>query len=106
VGDIAAATQKVLAVSGYGIVRELVGHGVGHQLHEDPDIPNYGIKGTGMRLKAGMTIAVEPMATLGERHIVLDSNHWTVRTVDGSLAAHAEHTLLITEDGCEVLTSD
>lgn len=104
VGDISAAVQEVLDAGDYGIVHELVGHGVGHQLHEDPDIPNHGKAGTGMRLKAGMTIAIEPMATLGKRQVVIDPDGWTVRTRDGSVAAHAEHTILITEDGSEILT--
>lgn len=104
VGDIGAAVQGVLDAGRYGIVRELVGHGVGHQLHEDPDIPNYGRAGTGMELKAGMTIAIEPMATLGDRRVIMDSDGWTIRTRDGSLAAHFEHTVLVTDEGHEVLT--
>lgn len=105
-GDIAAAIQKVLDGAGLGIVRDLVGHGVGHAVHEDPNIPNYGAAGTGPVLKAGMTIAVEPMATLGDYHVLLDKKDgWTVRTADGSLAAHFEHTVLITLDGYEILTA-
>lgn len=104
VGDIAAAIQEVLEAGKYGIVRELVGHGVGHQLHEEPDIPNFGKAGTGMRLQAGMTIAIEPMVTLGKHHILVDPDGWTIRTRDGSLACHAEHTVLITEGGAEILT--
>ncbi|MBL8159911.1 type I methionyl aminopeptidase [Candidatus Saccharibacteria bacterium] len=104
IGDIGAAVQEVLDAGRYGIVRELVGHGVGHQVHEDPDIPNYGRGGTGMELKAGMTIAIEPMATLGDRRVLLDADEWTVRTRDGSLAAHFEHTVLVTPAGAEVLT--
>lgn len=103
-GDIGAAVQKVLEKQGYGIVRDLVGHGVGHAVHEDPNIPNYGRKNTGPQLSRGMTIAVEPMATLGREAVVLDADGWTVRTRDNSLAAHFEHTVLITEEGCEVLT--
>lgn len=105
VGDIAAAIQKVLDAADLGIVRELVGHGVGHYVHEDPNIPNYGVSGTGPTLKAGMTIAIEPMATLGGYHIKMDSDGWTIRTVDGSLAAHFEHTILITKDSYEILTA-
>ena len=104
IGDIAAAVQAILENGGYGIVRDLVGHGVGHELHEDPNIPNYGKKGTGMRLEAGMTIAIEPMATIGDYRIKTDPDNWTIRTADGSLAAHFEHTVLITKDGAEVLT--
>ena len=104
-GDIAAAVQKVLDTAQLGIVRDLVGHGVGHAVHEDPNIPNYGTAGTGPAFKAGMTIAVEPMATLGDYHVVLDKKDgWTVRTADGSLAAHFEHTVLVTQDGYEILT--
>ncbi len=105
VGDISAAVQKVLDAAKYGIVRDLVGHGVGHELHEDPNIPNYGKKGTGEILQAGMTIAIEPMATTGSYDIKTDPDHWTVRTADGSLAAHFEHTVLITENGPEILTT-
>jgi methionyl aminopeptidase len=105
VGDIAAAVQKVLDGGDLGIVRELVGHGVGHFVHEDPNIPNYGVSGTGHILAAGMTIAIEPMATLGDYHIKVDRDGWTIRTVDGSLAAHFEHTILITETGYDILTA-
>lgn len=104
VGDIGFAVQKVLGKQGYGIVRDLVGHGVGHAVHEDPNIPNYGRKNTGPQLSRGMTIAIEPMATLGREAVVLDPDGWTVRTRDGSLAAHFEHTVLVTDEGCEVLT--
>lgn len=104
VGDISAAVQSKLDEFGYGIVRDLVGHGVGHELHEDPNIPNYGTAGTGPTLKAGMTIAIEPMATLGDWKLKVDNDNWTIRTIDGSLAAHFEHTVLITMDGSEILT--
>lgn len=103
-GDIAAAIQAVLESYQLGIVRELVGHGVGHELHEPPEIPNYGFKGTGTVLKAGMTIAVEPMSTLGEWRVVIDPDGWTIRTRDGSLSAHFEDTILVTDDGAEILT--
>lgn len=104
VGDISAAVQLVLSDGGLGIVRDLVGHGVGHQLHEDPNIPNYGKKGTGPQLKAGMTIAIEPMATLGAHTVYTAADGWTIQTSDGSLAAHFEDTILITETGYEILT--
>lgn len=104
VGDISSAIQKVLVKGSYGIVRDLVGHGVGHQLHEEPDIPNYGFAGSGPVLKAGMTIAIEPMATLGTHAVTVDDDQWTIRTADGSLAAHFEDTVLITERGFEILT--
>ncbi len=104
VGDIANAVQNVLDKKHFGIVRDLVGHGVGHQLHEDPNIPNYGKKGTGPKLLAGMTIAIEPMATLGGYDVYTDNDSWTIRTRDGSVAAHFEHTVLIKENGFEILT--
>lgn len=104
VGDIAAAVQEVLDRGGYGIVRDLVGHGVGHELHEDPNIPNHGKAGTGPELFKGMTIAIEPMASLGTHKIIVDEDGWTVKTQDGSRAAHFEHTILITENGSEILT--
>jgi len=106
VGDISSSIQNVLDNYGYGIVRDLVGHGVGHNLHEDPNIPNYGRKNTGPILKAGMTIAIEPMATLGSYEITQDDDGWTMRSADGSMAAHFEHTVLITEDGYEILTKN
>jgi len=104
VGDIGAAVQKVLDKNKFGIVRDLVGHGVGHELHEDPNIPNYGRSGTGPVLQAGMTIAIEPMATLGSHEVFVAHDGWTVMTNDGSLSAHFEHTVLITQNGAEILT--
>ncbi len=102
--DIGCAIQRVLDTHGYGIVRDLVGHGVGHHVHEEPNIPNYGNKGRGERLQAGMTIAIEPMATLGSHEVSTDDDNWTIRTADGSQAAHFEHTVLITTNGYEILT--
>lgn len=104
VGTIAEAIESVLNKHQYGIVRDLVGHGVGHAVHEDPNIPNYGRANTGPHLEAGMTIAIEPMATLGREEVYLDKDGWTIKTRDGSLAAHFEHTILITEQGFEILT--
>ena len=105
IGDIGAAIEKVLSDAKLGIIRELVGHGVGHEMHEAPEVPNYGKKGSGQLLSPGDTIAIEPMATLGGERIVVDEEDgWTISTRDGSLAAHFEHTVLITEDGAEVLT--
>lgn len=104
VGDVSAAVQAVLDRANYGIVRELVGHGVGHELHEDPNIPNYGRSGTGPELLKGMTIAIEPMATLGSHKVFVDEDGWTIKTQDGSRAAHFEHTVLVTESGSEILT--
>ena len=104
-GDIGAAVEKVLKEAKLGIIRDLVGHGIGHEMHESPpDIPNYGKKGTGMLLVPGNTIAIEPMATLGGERIKTDDDGWTISTRDGSLAAHFEHTVLILEDGVEILT--
>lgn len=103
-GDIGAAVEEVLSAAKLGIVRELVGHGVGLEMHMAPDIPNYGRKGTGVLLQPGDTIAIEPMATLGGEKIKSDPDGWTIRTRDGSLSAHFEHTVLITETGAEILT--
>lgn len=103
-GTIGQAVQEVLNSGGYGIVRDLVGHGVGHELHEDPNIPNYGRANTGPRLSAGMTIAIEPMATLGTHKVFVEDDQWTIRTQDGSLSAHFENTVLITQTGYEILT--
>lgn len=104
-GDIAAAVEKVLSDGKLGIIRDLVGHGVGTEMHMPPNVPNYGRKGTGDVLHVGDTIAIEPMATLGSEGIYTDpDDDWTILTRDGSLAAQFEHTVLITEDGCEILT--
>lgn len=106
-GDIGQAIEEVLSRGHLGIVRELVGHGVGLQMHMPPDIPNYGRRGKGVLLQPGDTIAIEPMATLGSGAIYSDSagDGWTIYTRDGSLAAHFEHTVLITEGGAEILTA-
>lgn len=104
IGDIGAAIQKVLDGSGFGIVREFVGHGVGHHIHEEPGIPNYGQPGKGFVLKPNMTIAIEPMATIGDPSIYILADGWTVKTRDHSRAAHFEHTVLVTDSGYEVLT--
>ncbi len=104
VGDISAAVEAVLAGAGLGIVRDLVGHGIGHSMHQAPDVPNYGQAGTGYLLEAGDTIAIEPMATLGSEEIVMESDDWSIATLDGSLSAQFEHTVLILPDGVEVLT--
>lgn len=104
-GDIGAAVEGVLKKGKFGIVRDLVGHGVGQHMHEDPNIPNYGRKGTGPWLSAGMTIAIEPMATLGTDDVYVGDDEWTIFTADGSRSAHFEHSVLITQDGAEVLTS-
>jgi len=103
-GDIGAAVEAVLDAGKLGIVRELVGHGVGQEMHMAPDVPNYGRKGSGILLQPGDTIAIEPMATLGGERVKTDPDGWTIRTRDGSLSAHFEHTILITETGAEILT--
>jgi methionyl aminopeptidase len=105
VGDISAAIQQTLRAYKLGIVRELVGHGVGHELHEDPEVPNYGRPATGPILRAGMTIAIEPITTLGRPDIVETHDGWTLLTADGSYSAQFEHTLLVTDGGCELLTT-
>jgi methionyl aminopeptidase len=104
-GDISSAIEKVLREGKLGIVRELVGHGIGHSMHQPPDVPNYGTAGKGYLLEPGDTIALEPMTTLGGEAIMTDNDGWTIRTRDGSLAAHFEHTVLITETGAEILTT-
>lgn len=103
-GDIGFAVQNYVEKNGYSVVRELVGHGVGREVHEDPQIPNFGRSGAGTILESGMTIAIEPMITLGSPDIRTLDDEWTVVTKDGSLSAHFEHTVLVTEMGAEVLT--
>lgn len=104
VGDIGAAIQAVAVPHGYGIVRELGGHGVGHKVHEDPMILNFGKAGTGEKLVPGMVLAIEPMLNEGSADVVFEDDGYTVRTRDGSLSAHFEHTILITDDEAEILT--
>lgn len=104
-GTIGNAIEEVLNKAKYGIVRDLVGHGVGHELHEDPNIPNSGRANTGQSLEAGMTIAIEPMATRGTERVYMADDDWTIITQDHSRAAHFEHTILITETGSEILTT-
>lgn len=104
VGDISAAIEAVLHEGRLGIVRELVGHGVGFEMHMPPDVPNYGRKGTGPLIRPGDTIAIEPITTLGSERILQQDDGWTIATRDGSLSAYAEHTVLITEGGAEILT--
>lgn len=103
-GTIGSTIENYLKKRNYGIVRDLVGHGVGHAMHEDPNIPNYGRAETGPWLSKGMTIAIEPMVTLGTDRVVQADDGWTILTADGSWAAHFEHTVLITEEGAEILT--
>lgn len=103
-GHISHKIQVYLESKGYGVVRELTGHGIGTNLHEDPYVPNYGKYNSGIELQAGMTLAIEPMSTLGKRDVVLEENDWTVSTADGRPSAHYENTVLITETGVEILT--
>lgn len=102
--DIGHAVQTYAEGFGYGIVRELVGHGIGTALHEDPQVPNYGPQGKGPRLQAGMVLAIEPMVNIGTYHVRTLEDNWTVVTADGTLSAHYEHTVAITDDGPELLT--
>jgi len=103
-GDISAAIQNYAESRGYSVVREYTGHGIGREMHEEPQIPNFGLPGTGPVLKRGMTLALEPMVNAGDWHTRLGDDHWTVLTADGSLSAHFEHTIAITDDEPEVLT--
>lgn len=105
VGDIGSAVQQVAEAEGFGVVRELVGHGIGAQFHEEPQVPNYGQLHRGPRLIAGMTIAIEPMINVGGPQVRTLPDKWTVVTADGSLSAHFEHTVLITENGARILTA-
>lgn len=104
VGDIGYAVQSYVEENGFSVVKRYVGHGVGAELHESPDVPNFGTKGRGVRLCSGMTIAVEPMVNIGAPDVTEKSDKWTVVTADGTLSAHYEHTIAITDDGVIVLT--
>ncbi len=104
IGDISSAVQKYAEDHHLGVVRELCGHGIGQEMHEEPEVPNFGIPHTGALLKPGMVICIEPMLTFGRREIYVEDDGWTVRTMDNSPAAHYEHTVLVTEDGYEILT--
>ena len=104
IGDISFAVQKYAEEHHLGVVRELCGHGIGQGMHEDPEVPNFGIPNTGPRLRPGMVICIEPMLTFGDRHVYVLDDEWTVKTQDRSPAAHYEHTILVTEDGYEILT--
>ena len=104
-GDISSAVQEHCEAQKYGIVRELTGHGIGREMHEDPQVPNYGRRGNGVMLKAGMCIAIEPMITMGDRAIWMDQDRWTIRTRDGKPAAHFEHTIVVRRGKAEILSS-
>jgi len=104
-GDIGSAVQDYCEEHSYGVVRELTGHGIGHKMHEEPSVPNYGRRGNGIMLKAGMCIAIEPMITMGGREIYLSPDRWTVRTRDGKPAAHFEHTIAVRRGEADILSS-
>jgi methionyl aminopeptidase len=104
-GDISAAVQDYAESRGYSVVREYTGHGIGRNMHEDPQIPNFGLPGQGPVLKKGMTLALEPMINIGDWRTKLEDDNWTVKTSDGSLSAHFEHTIAITDQGSEILTA-
>ena len=105
-GDVSSAIEEYAISHKLGVVRELVGHGIGSHLHEDPEVPNYGTKGSGITLKTGMTIAVEPMLNLGTRKVYVLEDDWTIVTGDNKPSAHFEHTIVVTDDGYEILTGD
>jgi len=105
IGDISFAIQNYVEQFGYGVVRELVGHGVGKDLHEDPEVPNYGKKGKGVKLSAGMVFAIEPMINMGTKNVVQEKDGWTIRTTDRKPSAHFEHTVAILRDRTEILTT-
>ena len=103
-GDISAAVQEICESQGFGIVRDFVGHGIGRAMHEDPQVPNFGTRGKGPRLKAGMVLAIEPMINAGSPEVKVLKDGWTAVTVDGSYSAHFEHTVAVTRDGPIILT--
>jgi methionyl aminopeptidase len=103
-GDIGYAVQSHAEKNGFSVVRKLVGHGVGYRVHEPPKIPNFGQPGTGNVLKAGMVLAIEPMVNVGHHDILVKDNGWDIYTKDGGLSAHFEHTVVVTKNGCEILT--
>ena len=103
-GDISAAVQEICEAQGFGVVRDFVGHGIGRSMHEDPQVPNFGPRGKGPRLKAGMVLAIEPMINAGKPEVRVLKDGWTAVTVDGSYSAHFEHTVAITKDGPVILT--
>ena len=103
-GDIGAAVQELCEAQGFGVVREFVGHGIGRSMHEDPQVPNFGVRGKGPRLKAGMVLAIEPMINAGRAEVRVLKDGWTAVTVDGSYSAHFEHTVAITKNGPDILT--
>ena len=105
-GTIGSLIESIGEKNSYGVVKEYIGHGIGFEMHEDPQVPNYGKKGTGFKLKKGMAICIEPMFNLGTSQTFVDTDGWTVKTKDGSISAHFEHTIGITSEGVEVFTSN
>lgn len=105
IGDVGNAVQSFVEVFGYSVVRELVGHGVGRHLHEKPEVPNYGRKGTGVKLKSGMCLAIEPMVNLGVKEVKQDRDGWTIRTADGKPSAHFEHDIVVRENKADILST-
>lgn len=105
IGDIGAAIQQFTEKRGYGVVRELVGHGLGRNLHEKPDVPNYGKRGSGVQLQPGLVLAIEPMINLGTKNVVQEADGWTIRTKDNKPSAHFEHTVVVRKEKAEILTS-
>ena len=103
-GDVSHSVEEFVAPTGMGVVREFTGHGIGRHLHEEPSIPNFGQPGTGVILRPGMTLAIEPMVCLGSAEVVIKNDGWTAVSADGSCAAHFEHTVAVTDDGCEILS--
>ena len=103
-GDVGAAVQAVVEAAGFSVVRDFVGHGIGQAMHEDPQVPNFGSAGRGMKLKAGMVIAIEPMVNAGDADVVVLNDGWTAVTTDGSMSAHFEHTVAVTPTGARILT--
>ncbi|WP_303310259.1 type I methionyl aminopeptidase [Hymenobacter sp. BT730] len=104
-GDVSYAIQNHVEKQGYGVVRELVGHGIGKKLHERPEVPNYGKRGSGLKLQTGLVIAIEPMVNLGTKQVVQEKDGWTIRTKDQKPSAHFEHTIVVRKDKAEILTS-
>lgn len=104
-GDVSNAIQEYVESRGFAVIREYTGHGIGREMHEDPQIPNFGVAGQGLKLKKGMTLALEPMVCVGDWRTTVSSNNWTVSTLDGGMAAHFEHTIAVTDGAARVLTS-
>lgn len=103
-GDVSSAIQRTAEAAGFSVVRQFVGHGIGRNLHEEPSIPNFGVRGRGVKLKAGMVLAIEPMVNMGGPEVKILSDGWTAVTMDGKLSAHFEHTVAVTPDGYKILT--